>query len=258
MALASPAFAAEPAAWQSATQLVGKTWGEVQSGGILAVKPLVADIEQALVDGKSTGTRVKDGDTVYILTDGQADTLAAMAGATMGKDPSGATKAVAIANPYPMLSLLLGSYYDEIHQPDDALRVLDAGLALLDPMGASAGLSDHRPGLLIERGEALIALHRFDDALADFDDGLKADNLDPKLKAHLMRGRGFALTELGRLDDAEKSYRDSLVLDPGNPTAEHELAYLAALHAGGKATAPVINSVQPQTAPEGKAKPAGQ
>ncbi|HUO89419.1 MAG TPA: tetratricopeptide repeat protein [Rhizomicrobium sp.] len=246
LALMSPAFAAEPAAWQKASQLVDKTWADVRSNGILAVKPHVSDIEQALADGKQTGTRVTSGDTVYILTDGTADSLAAMTGATMGADAAhGVTKSVSVANPYPMLSLLLGSYYDEIGQSADALRVLDAGLALLDSGGPVAGLSEHRPGLLIERGEALMALHRFADALADFDEGLKTQSLDPKLKAHMLRGRGFALTELGRLDDAEKSYRDSLAIEPGNPTAEHELAYIATLRAGGKPTAPGIKPLQP-------------
>ena len=124
---------------------------------------LMGELEQALAEGKLAGARAMDGDTIYVLTDGMADSLAAMAAVTSDASHAG-RKAVSIANPYPRLALVLGSYYDEIGQPADALRVLDEGLAIVDAATTVLQLSESRPGLLIERGEALIALHRFDDA----------------------------------------------------------------------------------------------
>lgn len=82
--------------------------------------------------------------------------------------------------------------------------MLDAGLCLFDETGVAQG--EHRAALIAEKGAALVALKRWQDALADYDKGLKTDDLDNSTKALMERGRGMALTELKRLDDAEAAY----------------------------------------------------
>jgi hypothetical protein len=72
--------------------------------------------------------------------------------------------------------------------------LLDCGLALV----SVSEQGEHRAVLIAERGAALEALHRWPDALANYDDGLRIDDLDNRTKALMDRGRGFALTELGR------------------------------------------------------------
>jgi len=139
---------------------------------------------------------------------------------------------VAIENPYPLASFFLGTYYNEIGRPQDALRALDAGLALPTAIpGSEAGQT--RPIMLSERGIALAALKRWPESLASYDRGLTINGLDPVQRAVLLRGRGFALIELGRLDDAEKANRDSLMVEPNNPRALQELTYIQRLRAGG-------------------------
>ncbi len=105
------------------------------------------------------------------------------------------------------------------------------------------------PFLFSEKGAALSALKRFDEALATFDTGLQIANLSDADRARFFRGRGYALTELRRLDDAQKAYEDSLKLDPGNALAQNELQYIARLRAGGLAepgTLSVPDAKKPQ------------
>jgi tetratricopeptide (TPR) repeat protein len=227
LAFAGLARAADaPNPWSAAQAVLDATQADFMKDGLRAVEPHVADLEQALAHADEI--KPADDGTVYILTDGQADTVAALAGALMVKGKTDA-KVVAIANPYPAISLYLGSYYNEIGKPEDALRVLDRGLALLgDDMRA-----EHRSYLVGERGAALLALKRWQDALDNYQGGLKLEGLDDKTKARLHRGCGFALTELGKLDDAEAQYKTSLDLDPGNAIAIGELEYIAHLRAGG-------------------------
>ena len=94
-------------------------------------------------------------DPVYVLTNGPL-----VAAQKSGGMPG--TRVVAIQNPYPMASFFLGTYYNEIGRPQDALRVLDAGLALpAAPMGLDSG--ETQQVLLGERGIALAALKRWDE-----------------------------------------------------------------------------------------------
>lgn len=125
-------------------------------------------------------------------------------------------------NPYPSAAFYLGSYLNEVGQPDDALAVLD--------LGRIAGPDS--PVLATERDASLMALHRWDEALAGADRGLSVVGLAPLDRARLLRNRGYALTELKRLDEAQAAYEDSLKLDPGNKLATNELTYLAGLKAG--------------------------
>ena len=222
-----------PHPWEKAQAVLRSTEADLRTGGIMAVQPHLADLEQALGDAnQSFAPRALSGDTAYVLADGPSETLLALSAAAGEKN---LRKTVAVQNPYPAMSLYLGSYYDEIGKPDEALRVLDFGLSLTAVKGEALGA--HQPFLFAERGAALSALKRWPDMLADYEEGLKLPDLKEANRARLLRGRGFALTQLGRLDDAEKSYRDSLISEPGNALAQHELQYIAGLRAGAPPTA---------------------
>jgi tetratricopeptide (TPR) repeat protein len=218
MVTAAHADSATP--WFDDQKLIEQTEADVQSGGIMAVERHRDDLEHALANAKPSIELAHQAG--FYLTTGPADTIAAM----MEASKSGKS-ATAVANPYELISLYLGSYYDETGRSEDALRVLDAGLAI-------SPLSVRRPALIAERGAALNALKRFDQSLADYDEGLKTAGLDADMKARFERGRGYALTELGRLDEAETAYNDSLRDAPGNAGAQNELKYIARLKAGAK------------------------
>jgi len=155
-----------------------------------------------------------------------------LAVATPDKNPEHAGRdVVAIVNPYPAISYYLGYYYNEIGRFDDALRVLDAGLAL--PTEKYLVVGEHTPLLIGERGAALEGLKRWPEALENFKKGAGISGLENDQLALMLRGQGLALTELRRLDEAEKMYRESLVRAPNNPNALRELAYIARLRSGG-------------------------
>ena len=250
-----PSFAARASdaavtAWQQDQALLRQTVADVQAGGILALKSHVPALEQAL-DGAQLVWYGKDN--TIVLTDGLAETIAATA--ALANDKTHKTQHVdAMESPYQTMSLFLGSYYDEIGRPQDALRVLDKGLALSALPGVNLGA--HRPYLVCERGAALNGLKRWNDALANYDDGLKAGNAPALVRAIMYRGRGFDLTELNRLDEAKAAYEESLKLDPGNSVALHELAYIAGLKAGEPKAPPALKSVQKQSKGDGTGAPA--
>ena len=237
--------AASPGAapWTDDLALINQTKADVQTGGILAVERHREQLEKALTGAKhSMELAAAARPTSFVLTDGPADTLAALVLATTNKS-SGATSTVAVENPYPTISFYLGSYYDEVNRPEDALRVLDAGLTFSTLPDLDAG--ETCALILLERGSALTALRRWQDVMQNEDRGLKMADLDNRLKAHFYRGRGYALTELNQLDDAEGAYKKSLNLEPGNKLAEGELKYIAGLKIGAPRAAPgVLNKVQ--------------
>ena len=49
-----------------------------------------------------------------------------------------------------------------------------------------------------------------------------------------LRGIGYSLIDLGDLDAAEVAFNKSLLLEPGNPVAQRELAYIRQLRARGQ------------------------
>ena len=225
--------------WVTAQTVLDATETDLQTGGLLAVAAHVADLEHALADARQPAASPGAG-TAYVLADGPTETLVALAAAAADRHAPAGQKVVALNNPYPAISLYLGSYYNEVGKPEDAMRVLDAGLAL-----ENSTLGLHQPLLISERGAALASMKRWPDALANYDKGLAVAGLEDRARARLYRGRGFALTELRRLDEAEQAYRESLKLDPGNAIAQQELEYIAHLRAGG-ATEPAGITV-PQT-----------
>jgi tetratricopeptide (TPR) repeat protein len=208
---------------------------EISAGGVQAVQPHVADLEKALVIGEG-GRPWAVADTRYVLADGSSGPFVARLWAM--RDPSGRQRRVeAYPNPYPGLALALGAYYNEAGRPDDALRVLAVGQREDTVLGIPG---QHLPALINEHAVANGALRRWADALADDDRGLALPNLSAPDRALLLRGRGLALTELGRMDEAAKSYQDSLGLEPGNPRAQSELAYIARLRAGARPNPTVL------------------
>ncbi|MDE2134201.1 MAG: tetratricopeptide repeat protein [Alphaproteobacteria bacterium] len=218
--------------WVKAQTLLDATLSDLSKGGIMAVAAHVSDLEQALAEApQAIAAGHAETGTITVLTDGPTDTLIALSAAAADKNAAG-RQTVAVNNPYPPISLYLGSYYNEIGKPEEALRVLDAGLKLYGMRGVF-GVGAHRPLLISERGAALASLKRWPEALANYDEGLALTGIDDRDRARLYRGRGFALTELGRLDEAEQAYRDSLKLDPDSKIAEGELDYIARLRAGG-------------------------
>jgi len=241
------------APWVDDQALINQTKADVQTGGVLAVEGHREQLERALSGAKhSIDLAAAARPTSFVLTDGPADTLAALMLATTNKAP-GATSTAAVENPYPAISFYLGTYYDEVGKPQDALRVLNAGLTLSTLPDMDTG--ETRAIILLERGSALMALRQWQDVLQNEDRGLKMSDLDNRVKAHFYRGRGYALTELNQLDDAEDAYKQSLNLEPGNKTAEGELKYIAGLKLGAPRAAPgVLNKVQ-KPAPAESATP---
>ncbi|HVZ92814.1 MAG TPA: tetratricopeptide repeat protein [Rhizomicrobium sp.] len=240
---AQPAGNVAPDPWSRDRAMIENLAREISQDGIMAVAPHAAELEAALAGAKQS-IALADSRNIY-LASGATDTLAQMALA-MSKGKS----ATAVPDPYALIAMDLGVYYDEVKRPEDALRVLDLGLAL------ASDLSDMRTPLTIERGAALMGLKRWDEVVANEDAGLKLAVIEIPAKATLYRGRGYALTELNRLDEAEDAYKESLNLEPGNELATHELAYIHGLKLGAprapgglKPLAPPAEGRQPQETP---------
>jgi len=225
--------AAMPRPWADAQKVINATAADIQKSSFQGIASHVQELEAVLAAAQSAyDAPSPPGGPVYRLVDGSGESLEALLATTITKPQGAGGKVVAVQSPYVVASFLLSTYYNEVRRPVDALRVLDAGLALpnVDP---DLGAGSHRPKLLAERGAAFVLMKRWPDALASYDKGLALTGVDPHDRGQLLRGRGFALTELGRLDEAEKSYRDSLAADPGNKLALQELDYIAKLRAGG-------------------------
>jgi tetratricopeptide (TPR) repeat protein len=246
LAIATAAFGADAThfAWETAQAVLDATQADLQKEGIRSVERHVPDLERELKTAISVNTVIQGDDGKrYTLADGMGGSfLSIIASAAVAKKDKKASEVITVPDPYPLISLYLGSYYNEIGKPDEALRVLDAGIAVSDIDGL--GFGDTNSLLLSEKGTALIALKRFDESLAVYNKGLTL-GLEDRDRARLYRGRGFSLTELGKLDEAEKAYRDSLTCEPGNQNAENELRYIAQKRAGAPSTPSAIATVAP-------------
>jgi tetratricopeptide (TPR) repeat protein len=230
--------------WDSALVIVRATEADLATGGLPTVRTHVVDLEQALASADDAFRAAQaSSNPRYVLTDGQTEAVAAPLLAAADGNRAGRTAVVPVPNPYPRASFFLGSYYNEVRRPADALRVLDIGLALPTAFPGSRG--ETIPLLTIERGAALSGLMRWQDSLANYDRGLSFERVPPNQRAVMLRGRGFALIELGRLAEAEAAYRDSLALDPNNQIAARELGYIQRLRAGGPRAPTEIIPVMP-------------
>ena len=100
------AFADESMApWQKATAAWKDTAVDLQKSGLLGIAPHVEALEQSLKEATADFPPHPNADgSVTILTDGLAETIAAMAAAAQAKQTS-----KAVLNPYPIISLALGS-----------------------------------------------------------------------------------------------------------------------------------------------------
>jgi tetratricopeptide (TPR) repeat protein len=248
LCLPLPALAEETTPpWQEAATAWKATTSDLQKNGVRGIAPHVDALEDALKGGSSVDFKPyqnPDG-SLIVLTDGLAETIAAMAAAAQAKQN---TKA--FLNPYPIISLALGSYYNEVGRPQDALRVLAEGLALSNPLHLGAT----RPKLYSEEAAAFGNLKDWTHGVAACEEGLQIPAMDNGDRARLYRSRGFDLVELGQLDDGEKSYQESLKLDPQNQIALQELNYIARLRAGGN-RAPTAQ-ILPQPAKPAQQPPA--
>jgi tetratricopeptide (TPR) repeat protein len=234
--------------WTDADAAVKATETDIAKGGIQAIRDHVESLEKALAEGAKffPPPPSADGNTI-ILADGQLETLAVLLRAAATKQ-----NAKAVFNPYPGAAFYLALYYNEVHQSDDALRAIDAGMKLSTPDGLTLGA--HMPALYSEQAAAFDALKRYQEAFDVCDKGLKLASAGKMDRARMYRCRGFALTELNQLEEAKNSYEESLVLEPENPLAKRELGYIAKLRAGGE-RAPGEQILPPRT-PEPKDAPA--
>jgi tetratricopeptide (TPR) repeat protein len=207
-----------------------------QTGGFRAIGARLADLQAILARAPSPFLpREERPDAIYIRPTSTEACLIDLAAAAVGAKTSPRDKRiVCLLNPYPAAALMVGSYFDELRQPERALAVIDRGLTF----------APDYPSLVIERGAALMQLRRFPEMLRNDKDGLEAASvfITAPEKGALLRGQGYALTELGRLDEAEAVYRQSLKIDPDHGHAEHELTYIAGLRRGQAATASQITS----------------
>ncbi|HWA89916.1 MAG TPA: hypothetical protein VG889_07765 [Rhizomicrobium sp.] len=240
--LAAPARADTAAPWLDDQALAREAQDAIRTGGILALEKYRDRLERAVAAAPGS-IALAEGEkpTAFILADGMTETM--VAAALITPEKTGAKETVTLDNPYPKISFFLASYYDEIEKPAEALRVLDLGLAASVVPDLDIGAD--RVFVLVERGAALMALHRNQEALDNEDRVLKMNDLDDHIKAVLQRGRGFTLTELGKLDDAEEAYKTSLNYDPENEHAKSELRYIAGLKLGATpSTASALTKVQ--------------
>jgi tetratricopeptide (TPR) repeat protein len=254
LALQFPAaLHADTTPWIKAEADVRATEADIAKGGILAIRSHVEGLENILDEGKKSFPPPPSTEgKMMILVDGQVEMLVALGSAAADK-----RDAVAIFNPYPSAAFYLALYYNEIQKPDDALRAVNAGMKLTTPEGLQFGA--HMIPLFAEQAAAFEMLKRFQDAFDICDKGLKLASANKPDKARMYRCRSFALTELDRLDEAQQSLEESLKLEPGNPVATQELAYIVRLRAGGR-RAPVgvvLTPRRPQTAdqPDSSTKP---
>jgi tetratricopeptide (TPR) repeat protein len=250
LAWMSPAAAQPEAATplSSVMSEVRTTEADIRKSGILTVKDHVDALETALrnTEGVFPSPPPAADGTITVLTDGPTETLAVLA--AVAKD---GRHVVAVINPYPRIGLYLGVYYNEVGKPEEALRVIDAGLKLTpNDMGLGATLAS----LYGEKAAAFANEKRWTEDVVTCDTGLALPAATVPDRALLYRNRGFALVELGRLDDGTTSYQESLKLEPGNPIATRELAYIARLRAGG-VRAPTEQILPPAPPPQPNSAP---
>ncbi len=103
-----------------------------------------------------------------------------------------------------------------------ALPILQ-GLEKVAPM--SAGTAVERGYIQNQMGDPSGALSAYKRAL-EISHRYQSQR---QYQAAALRGIGYALVELKRLDEAERAYQDSLKIEPNNPIAQNELAYIREL-----------------------------
>lgn len=263
----APAFSADniDPPWKSLQIILANLQPQLRQRGVVAVGDRVGDLQAALQAAPKTHL-VQIGERRYALVDtGSQDIitqmLAADPGGTVYVNPNAlqskpddwsraalnslaeaegdlakdkSVRVQLVRDPYPFAALLLGSYFNEIKRPDEALRWLDVGMALPSLHYQQAAAQESR--IVSERGIALSALHRLAEVVAGDDAELTRRPLRDQDRARLLRNKAFALTDLGELDRAAAAYNESLTLEPNNAVALHELEYIRRLKNGNRPT----------------------
>lgn len=179
----------------------------------------------------------QDGTVVARLSD-TSDILIMMIALAQPNDKGEARPAVATANVYGEIALILGSDAVERRRYDEAIAYLDRVLTI-QPSNWQ---------LLAEKAAALQGAARWTEALALADAALAEDDLLLALhKGPFHRRRGFSLIELGRLDEARAAYEAALEIDAEDSSAKAELDYITKLQSGVPATA--VQIISPASPP---------
>jgi tetratricopeptide (TPR) repeat protein len=221
---ATPNAASEEAADQQAFDHAMQAF---QAGGFGALSAYTPQLQTAMAHAPSCYPQVEiSGDNVYVRADDQNElnTLGLAAGAVLGTQGHQHVNVSARPNTYPRISLMLGSIANERHDFSGAITWLDRGLAL----------QPHNQFLVAEKSTSLGQLGRTQEAY----DLLKAE-LDNPLNLALDQSRfqrmaGELLIDLNRLGDAESAFNESIRLQPNNPIARSELAYITQLRRSGR------------------------
>lgn len=216
-------------------QLLERAMRDVQGRGFAGLDRHLAGLRRALDGAPAAYPQMEQrGKGEWIIrTDDLTETmvLATIIQSMAGGEGVNAVTVRRQPNVYPLIALILGSEALERRRLDEAVKVLDRGLALQDDDWM----------LLKEKASALQASGRHEDALAVLDQALASDSLRILLNAGpLHRGRGFSLIEQGRLKEARAAYDAALEADPEDGHAKRQLAYIDGLEAGQP---PVAGSV---------------
>ncbi|CAN5284892.1 hypothetical protein BH09PSE1_BH09PSE1_11540 [soil metagenome] len=136
-----------------------------------------------------------------------------------GKD----TEILQQTNVYGTIAMLLGSEAVERHAYQEAITLLDKGLAFQPDNGFLTG---EKASALQGMGQHAAVLTLIDESLPKLGLGASTE------EALLHRRRGASLIELGRLEEAKAAFEESIEVLPENPVARNELEYIRQLQAG--------------------------
>jgi tetratricopeptide (TPR) repeat protein len=205
-----------PGPWIAAAQLAGDVEKDLEKSSV----PDIRAHRQALEDALAEGAKIfppppAANGAVILLTDGAAETRAALAGAP--------ARAVAVDNPYPRIGYYLASYYNNTGQPLEAIRVVGVAFKLTS---GTQNLGGTLPDLYNEAGFAMEILKRWTDGLQLCRSGLTLSQADRKDRARLYHCSAYCLAELGRYGEAEDAYRQAIRLDPTDTAAPIELEFV--------------------------------
>jgi tetratricopeptide (TPR) repeat protein len=224
---AQPAISAEEAADLA---LVDRAFQAFGRSGYEAIDPMLPELRAAFDRAPESQASFEVGPDYVIIRplgdESQALAMTILAGAMAGEltgQDSGQTIAIVQREPvYTWLALLLASEAVERGRYEDAVGYTGRGLERQP---------DAAP-LVLEHAIALLALDRDAEALAVVDGALGAGITTQSYRPALLRRRGGILIELNRLAEAREALTESLELEPGHPTALHELQVIEAAEAG--------------------------
>jgi tetratricopeptide (TPR) repeat protein len=212
-----------------ARSLSNQAEADIEAHAFARLSTMVEALERALAN-PDTPLAVKGSPALYIDGDAERAAMRARLASPEGRELA-ARSPVLIDDPYPSIAWALGFYYNEVEKTDDAVRVLNTGLASLKATHLQPALAENAPFLGIEIGAALNTVGEWQKA----HDAYQMVLLSPDRTTHAQayRGIGFSLIELERLDDAETAFRQALRLEPDSESTKWELDYIAHLRRGG-------------------------